>query len=106
MTLCPACAQEFLFRGIQKQEWDNLFQFISVKGLPIANLAEAQQGPGGAARLMDLDLDGADIDSGAWPHPPPLFPSLLRSSHLFSRPSACMKPLERDEKNEVRGATA
>mmetsp|Transcript_19572 Transcript_19572/g.59204 ORF Transcript_19572/g.59204 Transcript_19572/m.59204 type:complete len:672 (+) Transcript_19572:109-2124(+) len=56
--------QEFLFRGIQKQEWDNLFQFISVKGLPIANLAEAQQGPGGAARLMDLDLDGADIDSG------------------------------------------
>ena len=58
-----APAQEFLFRGIQKGEWTNLFQFISVKGLPVANLAEAERGPGGATRTLDLDL-GDDIDDG------------------------------------------
>lgn len=57
-------AQEFLFRGIQKGEWTNLFQFISVKGLPVANLAEAERGPGGGARTLDLDL-GDDVDTGA-----------------------------------------
>lgn len=72
-----AAAQEFLFRGIQKQEWDNLFQFISVKGLPIANLAEAQQGPGGAARTLDIGLDAADIDSGAHPALPGLRPVII-----------------------------
>lgn len=56
--------QEYLFRGIQKQEWNNLFQFISVKGLPVANLQEAERGPGGATRIMDLALDGDNIDSG------------------------------------------
>ena len=55
--------QEFLFRGIQKGEWTNLFQFISVKGLPVANLAEAERGPGGGQRTLDLDL-GDDVDTG------------------------------------------
>jgi hypothetical protein len=57
--------QEFLFRGIQKGEWTNLFQFISVKGLPVANLAEAERGPGGGQRTLDLDL-GDDVDTGTF----------------------------------------
>lgn len=73
--------QEYLFRGIQKQEWNNLFQFISVKGLPVANLQEAERGPGGASRIMDLALDGDNIDSGTYHHslPPkvPLLPDYL-----------------------------
>ncbi len=66
--VAPPCPpQEFLFRGIQKGEWTSLFQFVSVKGLPVANLAEAERGPGGAARHLDLDL-GDDLDNG---EPPP-----------------------------------
>jgi structure-specific recognition protein 1 len=55
--------QEFLFRGIQKSEWTNLFSFIQSKRLRIDNLAEAEQGPGGGGRMLDLDL-GEDIDNG------------------------------------------
>ena len=59
-------AQEFLFRGIQKQEWTNLFSFIQAKRIRIENLEEAQQGPGGNNTSLDfsgLDL-GEDIDTG------------------------------------------
>ena len=64
--------QEFLFRGIQKQEWTNLFNFIRAKHINIDNLEEANQGPGGNTNLdfssLDLDL-GEDIDTGMLPIP-------------------------------------
>ena len=57
--------QEFLFRGIQKSEWQNLFSFIQSKRLRIENLREAELGPaGGGAAALDL---GDDIDNGAQP---------------------------------------
>lgn len=56
--------QEFQFRGIQKSEWNNLFNFIQAKRLRIENVAEAEMGPSGAARAaLDVDL-GEDIDTG------------------------------------------
>lgn len=54
--------QEFLFRGIPKGEWTNLFTFIQAKKLRIDNLREAEMGPGAAAHQA-LDL-GEDIDTG------------------------------------------
>ena len=60
--------QEYQFRGIQKSEWNNLFNFIQAKRLRIENVAEAEMGPSGAARpALDVDL-GEDIDTGnrAW----------------------------------------
>ena len=55
--------QEYLFRGIQKSEWQNLFSFIQSKRLRIENLREAELGPaGGGAAALDL---GDDIDNGA-----------------------------------------
>lgn len=57
--------QEFLFRGIQKQEWNNIFSFLQAKRIRIENLEEAQQGPGGNAPLDFSGLDlGEDIDTG------------------------------------------
>ena len=56
--------QEYQFRGIQKSEWNNLFNFIQAKRLRIENVAEAEMGPSGAARpALDVDL-GEDIDTG------------------------------------------
>lgn len=55
--------QEFLFRGIPKGEWTNLFTFIQAKKLRIDNLREAEMGPGAAAHQA-LDL-GEDIDTGS-----------------------------------------
>ena len=58
-------AQEYQFRGIQKSEWNNLFNFIQAKRLRIENVAEAEMGPSGAVRPgLDIDL-GEDIDTGA-----------------------------------------
>ena len=54
-------AQDYLFRGIQKSEWANLFEFIQAKRLRVENLDEAAGGPGGG-RAIDL---GEDIDTGA-----------------------------------------
>ncbi|KAK9825879.1 hypothetical protein WJX81_000254 [Elliptochloris bilobata] len=51
---------DFLFRGIQKSEWANLFEFIQAKRLRVENLDEAAGGPGGG-RALDL---GDDIDNG------------------------------------------
>ena len=57
-----ACdAQEYVFRGIQKGEWLNLFNFIRQKRLRIENLQEAEAGPQGPGLAGDL---GADIDTG------------------------------------------
>ena len=53
-------AQDYLFRGIQKSEWANLFEFIQAKRLRVENLDEAAGGPGGG-RALDL---GDDIDTG------------------------------------------
>ena len=54
--------QEYLFRNIQKSEWQNLFGFIQAKRLRISNLREAELGPaGGGGQGLDL---GEDIDNG------------------------------------------
>lgn len=55
-------AQDYLFRGIQKSEWANLFEFIQAKRLRVENLDEAAGGPGGG-RALDL---GDDIDNGTY----------------------------------------
>ncbi len=59
------CSQEHVFRGIQKGEWLNLFNFVRQKRLRIENLLEAEAGPQGPGLAVDL---GADIDTGelAW----------------------------------------
>ncbi len=59
-----AHAQDFLFRGIQKLEWANLFEFIQAKRLRVENLDEAAGGPGASGRALDL---GDDIDNGMTP---------------------------------------
>ena len=57
--------QEFLFRGIQKAEWTNLFGFLQAKRIRIENLEEAEQGPGGNTALDFNALDlGEDMDTG------------------------------------------
>ena len=52
---------EHQFRGIQRTEWQNLFDFISEKQLKIENFKTAQQGPGGPGSGLDI---GDDIDPG------------------------------------------
>lgn len=52
--------QEYLFRGIPRGEWTNLFEFIRAKQLRIENFKEAQQGPGTAA------VSYAALDRGRW----------------------------------------
>jgi len=68
--------QEYLFRGIQKSEWQNLFSFIQAKRLRIENLREAELGPAGGGGVTALDL-GDDIDTGAhkFTHYPQKLPS-------------------------------
>ena len=69
--------QEYQFRGIQKSEWNNLFNFIQAKRLRIENVAEAEMGPSGAARPgLDIDL-GEDIDTGNFILLRPQWPSFL-----------------------------
>lgn len=64
LTNCWVVLQEYQFRGIQKSEWNNLFNFIQAKRLRIENVAEAEMGPSGAVRpALDIDL-GEDIDTG------------------------------------------
>lgn len=40
------------FRGIQRTEWQNLFDFITSKGLRIENLKSAQNGPNARVRFF------------------------------------------------------
>ncbi|XP_048434915.1 FACT complex subunit SSRP1-like [Pyrus x bretschneideri] len=53
--------QEHLFRNIQRNEYHNLFDFISSKGLKIMNLGEGQAANGGVAPLLD-DADDDAVD--------------------------------------------
>ncbi|XP_068642864.1 FACT complex subunit SSRP1-like [Aristolochia californica] len=52
--------QEHLFRNIQRNEYHNLFDFISGKGLKIMNLGEVQTTDGVAAALSNDDDDAVD----------------------------------------------
>ncbi|KAJ4769080.1 FACT complex subunit SSRP1 [Rhynchospora pubera] len=47
--------QEHLFRNIQRNEYHNLFNFISGKGLKILNIGEVQTTAGVAAVLQNTD---------------------------------------------------
>ncbi|KAK7852176.1 fact complex subunit ssrp1 [Quercus suber] len=49
--------QEHLFRNIQRNEYHNLFDFISGKGLKIMNLGDVQTADGVARVLQDEDDD-------------------------------------------------
>lgn len=60
LALTTKGGTEHQFRGIARGEWQNLFNFFQAKGLRIANLKQAQQGPGGREALQ---LPG-DIDDG------------------------------------------
>ncbi|CAI8606451.1 unnamed protein product [Vicia faba] len=51
--------QEHLFRNIQRNEYHNLYGFISSKGLKIMNIADAQQAVGGVAKVLENDDDDA-----------------------------------------------
>ncbi|KAJ7974446.1 FACT complex subunit SSRP1 [Quillaja saponaria] len=50
--------QEHLFRNIQRNEYHNLFDFISGKGLKIMNLGDVQTAEGVAA-VLQVDVDDA-----------------------------------------------
>ncbi|XP_043807156.1 FACT complex subunit SSRP1 isoform X2 [Manihot esculenta] len=52
--------QEHLFRNIQRNEYHNLFDFISGKGLKIMNLGDMQTTNGVAAVLQSDDDDAVD----------------------------------------------
>ncbi|KAI9075216.1 hypothetical protein K1719_042825 [Acacia pycnantha] len=52
--------QEHLFRNIQRNEYHNLFDFISSKGLKIMNLGGSQTTDGVAAVLQEDDDDAVD----------------------------------------------
>ncbi|VVA20157.1 PREDICTED: FACT complex subunit [Prunus dulcis] len=52
--------QEHLFRNIQRNEYHNLFDFISSKGLKIMNLGESQTADGVAPLLEEADDDAVD----------------------------------------------
>jgi hypothetical protein len=49
-----------MFRGIMKQEWEPLLNFMEEKNIRISNLDQARQGPGfaPAAPLAGMDLGG------------------------------------------------
>ncbi|XP_020970568.1 FACT complex subunit SSRP1 isoform X2 [Arachis ipaensis] len=51
--------QEHLFRNIQRNEYHNLYGFISSKGLKIMNLGDAQPGSVGMAKVLENDDDDA-----------------------------------------------
>ncbi len=55
--------QEYVFRSIPKDEWQNLYNWVSAKQLPLENIAEVQKGPHGQAKAAKLDLE-PDIDAG------------------------------------------
>ncbi|XP_044504432.1 FACT complex subunit SSRP1 isoform X1 [Mangifera indica] len=52
--------QEHLFRNIQRNEYHNLFDFISGKGLKIMNLGDIKTADGVASVLQDEDDDAVD----------------------------------------------
>lgn len=72
-----------MFRGIQKGEWLNLFNFIRQKRLRIENLREAEAGPSGPGLPVDF---GADIDTGEHHDLPRNVRSLVQ---VWERPPVC-----------------
>ncbi|XP_029130230.1 FACT complex subunit SSRP1-like [Cajanus cajan] len=52
--------QEHLFRNIQRNEYHNLYEFISSKGLKILNLGDAQPTVGIKKVLENDDDDAVD----------------------------------------------
>ena len=60
--------QEYLFRSIQKQEWQNMFTFIQERDLKIENLKQVQQsmnaagGRAAAQAAVNLDDGGSEDD--------------------------------------------
>uniref|UniRef100_A0A803RBI9 FACT complex subunit SSRP1 n=1 Tax=Cannabis sativa TaxID=3483 RepID=A0A803RBI9_CANSA len=52
--------QEHLFRNIQRNEYHNLFDFMSGKGLKIMNLGNTRPTDGVASVLQDEDDDAVD----------------------------------------------
>lgn len=55
--------QEYVFRSVAKDEWQNLFNWVSAKQLPLENMAEVKKGPHGHAKAANIEL-GPDIDAG------------------------------------------
>ena len=51
---------EHQFRGIQRNEWQGLFKFISSKNLTVENVESVRQGP--AQHVSSLPLDDMDLD--------------------------------------------
>ncbi|KAL4426532.1 hypothetical protein ABPG77_008390 [Micractinium sp. CCAP 211/92] len=56
--------QDYLFRGIPRSEWTNLFEFIQAKQLRIENFKEAQRGPGAAAITSYAEVEDGGVDAG------------------------------------------
>ncbi|PSC71373.1 FACT complex subunit SSRP1 [Micractinium conductrix] len=56
--------QDYLFRGIPRSEWTNLFEFIQAKQLRIENFREAQRGPGAAAITSYAEVEDGGVDAG------------------------------------------
>ena len=66
LALTTKGGTEHQFRGIARGEWQNLFNFFQAKGLRIANLKQAQQGPGGREALQlpgGVDDDDSEEES-------------------------------------------
>ncbi|CAG9464626.1 unnamed protein product [Pedinophyceae sp. YPF-701] len=66
LTVITKQDAEHQFRGIAREEWHNLLEFIQAKKLKIGNLREAQAGPGGARGTMaTLQAMEGDVDHAA-----------------------------------------
>jgi len=59
LLVCLYGLQEYLFRNIQRDEWDPLFSFINARKIRIDNLAEARHGPRGPGQGGRLRLGEA-----------------------------------------------
>ena len=56
--------QDHLFRGIPREEWENLFEFIRAKQLRIENFKEASKGPGVGAMASYRGDEFVGVDAG------------------------------------------
>lgn len=48
--------QQYMFRGIPRSEWTNLFEWIQAKNIRIENLQEVQRGPSARPATYDEDM--------------------------------------------------
>eukprot|EP00798_Chlamydomonas_sp_ICE-L_P024618 gene24618-10239_t len=58
---CFSSSQPRRSEGISRAEWQNLFEFITAKKIRVENLASAQEGPGGPARVLP-EMEGLGFD--------------------------------------------